>query len=119
MKVIGIIGSRRRQLQSDITAIETALLAQYEDGDHIVSGGCPSGGDHFAEWLAKKHQIPITIHYARWKKYGKSAGFVRNSDIATEADILIACVAPDRTGGTEHTIETFQKLHPKGQVILV
>ncbi len=72
-----------------------------------MSGGCPQGADNFAETIAKKMQVPITIHYAAWNRLGKRAGFARNGDIAAEADVLIACVAPDRTGGTEDTIRKF------------
>lgn len=107
MKWIGIVGSRRRNTQTDLLKVEKALLEVYEEGDQIVSGGCPQGADIFAEYLAKKHQIPILIYYAQWNKLGKAAGFIRNTDIAAEADVLIACVAEDRTGGTEDTIKKF------------
>lgn len=116
MKIIGIVGTRRRVSPKDQELVEKALLSVYEDGDEIVSGGCPYGGDRFAETLARKHQVPIKIYYAQWDKYGKSAGFKRNGDIAHDADVLIACVAPDRTGGTEDTIKKFGD---KGKVILV
>jgi hypothetical protein len=106
-KVIGIIGSRRRNTLRDYDAVREKFLELYEDGDRIVSGGCPQGGDRFAEQLAIEFQVPIMIYYARWKKLGKAAGFIRNVDIANEADILIACVAEDRTGGTEDTIKKF------------
>jgi len=107
VKWIGIVGSRRRNTQADFLAVQAKFLELYEDGDRIVSGGCKQGGDKFAEMLAVKYEVPIMIHYARWKKYGKRAGFVRNGDIAKQAYILIACVAPARTGGTEDTIEKF------------
>lgn len=110
MKTIGIIGTRQRNNVEDFYTTERAFLSIYQDGDHLVSGGCPQGGDRFAEILAKQYEVPITIHYARWKKFGKRAGFVRNGDIAQQADDLIACVAPDRTGGTEDTITKFTKL---------
>lgn len=109
MKTIGIVGSRRRNSTNDLIAVTNAFLKIYQDGDQIVSGGCPEGGDRFAEQLAKKWEVPIKIHYARWKKHGKTAGFIRNSDIANDANVLIACVAPDRTGGTEDTIKKFLK----------
>ena len=108
MKIIGIVGSRRRTDIKDFQVIEKKLMEIYEDGDRIVSGGCPTGADSFAEILAKKHQIPIMIHYAKWKKYGKSAGFLRNTDIANDSDVLIATPAYDRTGGTEDTIKKFE-----------
>ena len=116
MKTIGIVGSRRRNTPQDYEAVHKALVAILEDGDHIVSGGCPQGGDQFAEVLARRLQIPITIYHAQWNKHGKAAGFIRNGEIATKADVLIACVASDRTGGTE---DTLRKFGDKGQVVLV
>lgn len=108
MKWIGIVGSRRRNTIEDLRKVEEIFLRIYEDGDMIVSGGCPQGADAFAERIAKRHQVPIMIHYAKWNKLGKAAGFIRNADIADDADVLIACVAEDRTGGTEDTIEKFK-----------
>ena len=113
MKTIGIVGSRRRVGTKVFQTIETKLLELYEDGDTIVSGGCANGADSYAELLAKKHQIPIMIYYAQWKKYGRSAGFKRNSNIAQDSDILIAAPAEDRRGGTEDTIKKASKLGKK------
>ena len=104
---IGIIGSRRRNNVTDYLEIVKQFKKIYTPGDTIVSGGCPNGGDKFAEDIAKAYQIPITIYYAQWNKLGKSAGFARNTDIARDADILIACVVEDRTGGTEDTIKKY------------
>lgn len=106
---IGIVGSRRRNSQADFLLIEKAFLNIYREGDEIVSGGCPFGGDRFAEMIAKKYQVPIKIHYAKWNIYHNAAGFKRNGDIARDADILIASAAEDRTGGTEDTIKKFKE----------
>ncbi len=105
MKTIGIVGSRRRNSQEDFNSLEKKFLETYKEGDHIVSGGCPKGGDFYAEILAKKYQIPIKIYYAQWDKLGKIAGFTRNTNIAEDCDVLIALVASDRSGGTEDTIK--------------
>ncbi len=107
MKTIGIIGSRRRNSEDDYKLVLKQFQSIYKDGDEIVSGGCPQGGDRFAEYIAKTFQIPITIYYAQWDKLGKRAGYARNGDIASNSDVLIACVAADRTGGTENTIKKF------------
>jgi len=111
---IGIIGSRRRNTQNDCDLIEKQLINILNSGTfdtfQIVSGGCPKGGDRFAEVLAKKHNLDIIIYPADWKKHGKGAGFIRNTDIARESDVLIACVSVDRTGGTEDTIRKFLKM---------
>lgn len=111
MKVIGIVGSRRRNTPEDFKKCLEAFLKIYEKGDTIVSGGCPRGGDRFAEIIAKHLNIPIKIHPAEWDKYGKGAGFKRNIYIAEDCDTLLAIVAPDRTGGTEDTIRKTQKLN--------
>jgi len=118
MKIIGIIGTRIRDSQTDLNCVRKALYKIYKDGDEIVSGGCPQGGDRFAEVLAKSMQIPIKIYYAQWAVYGKSAGFRRNGLIAKDADILIACVAEDRKGGTEDSINKYLKLG-KTELIIV
>ena len=119
MKKIGIIGSRRRDTGLDYRAVQKTLYEIYEDGDWLVSGGCPKGGDRFAEVMAKKYGMAILIFYPNWKKYSKAAGFVRNTFIAENSDILIACVAEDRTGGTEDTIKKFLKDHDEKDLILV
>ena len=118
MKVIGIVGSRRRDTPNDYTQVKAAFDRVYEIGDTLVSGGCPKGGDRFCEIIADRENIPISVHLAEWNKYGKSAGFKRNTYIAQDADVLIACVAADRKGGTEDTIRKYLSMG-KTQLILV
>lgn len=117
MKKIGIIGSRRRDSDKDFEECERVFLSIYEDGDEIVSGGCPKGGDKFAEILAKKYQVAIKIYYAQWDKIGKGAGFARNTYIARDSDVLISVVSSDRTGGAEDTIKKATKMGKK--IILI
>ena len=120
MKTIGVIGSRRRVSAIDQSAVRRTVIGIYEDGDRFVSGGCPTGGDRFCEEIARKLGASITIHHADWLKYGKNAGFRRNDLIAKDADVLIACVAHDRTGGTEDTIKKFLRAtDPSKELILV
>uniref|UniRef100_A0A6M3LJU2 DNA recombination-mediator protein A n=1 Tax=viral metagenome TaxID=1070528 RepID=A0A6M3LJU2_9ZZZZ len=109
MKKIGIVGSRRRNNKVDFMKVARALSKIYEKEDQLVSGGCLKGGDNFTEVIAKEKGIPITIYYPNWKENGTAAGFIRNTEIANNSDILIACVAKDRKGGTEDTIEKFCK----------
>ncbi len=117
-KVIGIIGTRRRDSMADLKKVNDAFLKIYTKGDKICSGLCPKGGDRFAVILSAIYNIPPIWYPANWNKYGKKAGMIRNTDIAKTSDVLIACVSPDRTGGTEDTIKKFENLG-KTQLILV
>lgn len=109
-RVIGIIGTRRRDTDADFRIVENEFLRHYHKGDVICSGLCPKGGDRFAVLLAEKYRTPTIWHKANWEKHGRAAGFVRNSYIAEDSQLLIACVADDRKGGTEDTLRKFKKL---------
>ena len=122
MKTIGIIGSRRRDTSADYKACRKIFFSIYEEGDHIVSGGCPKGGDKYAELIAKELGLTennqgLIIHRTDWKRYGRGAGFIRNTPIAQDSDVLIAVVSHDRRGGTEDTIKKAEKMGKK--IILV
>jgi hypothetical protein len=121
MKWIGIVGTRRRDNQDDYVLVHQAFRRVWSQGDKIVSGGCPRGGDRFAELIAGTF-LPdkiLRIHYPDTSKLDpvllkvnpKAAwaliNYARNTLVANDADILIACVAPDRKGGTEDTIKKF------------
>ena len=116
--VIGIVGSRRRNDSQDYLKVLAAFRKVYVPGDEIVSGGCQAGGDSFAEKIAKIYQVPIKIYYAPWNARGYTAGFWRNTFIAQDSTVLIACVAPDRSGGTEDTIRKFKKMGKKMLVLV-
>jgi len=122
IKTIGIVGSRSRDGDEDLELCKDVFVRIYKEGDKIVSGGCPKGGDRFAEIIAKdfnltKENGKLIIYPAEWDKHGKSAGFKRNIYIAQDADVLIAVIAKDRKGGTEDTIRKAEKL--KKQIILI
>lgn len=122
---IGIVGSRRRDTERDKQIILKKLLEFLipceENGQEIVlvSGGCPEGGDRIAEELAKELGLTIIVHYPRKRdidpkkhprwEFGRIAK-ERNTLIAQDSDVLIACVAEDRKGGTEDTVKKFTKM---------
>lgn len=119
MKIIGIVGTRSRNLDKDYEAVLEAFLKVYEVGDAICSGLCSQGGDRFAEVLAEIYNTPTLWFPAKWNKHGKMAGFIRNTDIAQNSDILIACVAHNRKGGTEDTIKKFIYYKDRDNLIIV
>jgi hypothetical protein len=115
---IGIVGSRKRTSDRDFQILHKHLRRHYTQGDiQLVSGGCPSGADYFAEYLAYLYKIPIMIHYpdlvgASTLPYKELCEryYARNKRIAEGCDVLIALPAPDRRGGTESTIRHAQSI---------
>lgn len=45
MKSIGVIGTRRRDIEEDYILMRDKFFELYEPGDVIVSGGCKQGGE--------------------------------------------------------------------------
>jgi len=70
----------------------------------IISGGA-TGADALAERYAKDKNLPLTIHLANWKEYGKAAGPIRNQIIIENCDQLVA-FWDGQSKGTSHTIKT-------------
>lgn len=131
MKRIGIIGTRRRDTPAIQRLIEEELWKIYEEGDWIVTGGCPKGGDRFAEAIAKANGIPILTFYPNYKRYKQGAPIVRNGPVAENSDTVIACVVnPEdsiheilqrKKGGTEDALRKFvaHKEHNINRIIIV
>ena len=117
MKIIGIIGTRRKDGLEHFKKVEEVLKRIITPEDQICSGFCPQGGDRFAVILATHYGNLKPLWFPPdWKGFGKAAGFKRNTDIAMNSDVLIAVVADDRTGGTEDTIRKFKHFHPNTEM---
>ena len=81
----------------------------------IVSGGA-KGADKLSERWAKENNIPTKIFYPDWDKFGKRAGFLRNNDIITEADKILACW-DGISNGTKNSIELSKRQNKKCHVV--
>lgn len=120
-KIIGVIGTRKRNSYKDYLKVKRKFLWLFEKGDFICSGKCPKGGDRFAVILANFHVSPERRLWfpSDWEKYKTIAGFIRNTKVARISEHLIACVAEDRTGGTEDTITKFIRFHGKETLYII
>ncbi len=91
------------------------LLAEFDldfDNIEIISGHC-SGADQLGEKYAENNNILCSVFPAQWKKYGRAAGPIRNSEMisyASESDfpIIVAFVSP-KTRGTNDTVKKAEK----------
>jgi len=107
---VGIIGSR--------TFNDYGLMVESLKGlkiTTIISGGA-IGADILAEQYAKENDIPTKIFLPDWNKHGKSAGFLRNTDIVNESEMIIA-FWDGISNGTKDSIEKAKKLNK--QVIII
>ena len=109
MKLI-IAGSRGinhiQHLYNSILTLDLGNIIR-EKVTEIVSGGA-RGADSLSEILAKKLNIPLQSMPADWNKHGKSAGYVRNEEMAKYADACL--VLWDGTSkGSKHMIDLAKK----------
>ena len=73
-----------------------------------VVSGTARGADRLGEEWANNYDIPIKRMPANWKHHGKSAGYIRNSEMAMYADALVA-LWDNKSRGTGHMIDLAYK----------
>lgn len=83
----------------------------------IVSGGA-SGADSCGERWASVHELPVKTFLPDWNQHGKSAGIVRNVEMALYADALVA-FWDGQSRGTKHMIDYANKQGLKVKVFAV
>ena len=111
MKVI-IAGSR--DLPNGMLRLEKAIEKAGFKITEVVSGNAP-GVDRLGEFWAKTWGIPCTVMPADWDRYPKTAGTLRNTQMADYADALIA-VWDGVSSGTKNMIK---QAHDKGLKVYV
>ena len=85
---LAIVGSRTFN-DYELFCKEIDKLQIFYQIDTIISGGA-IGADSLAKFYANEHNISLIEYRADWKKYGKSAGMIRNQTIINESDFVIA-----------------------------
>ena len=103
---LAIVGSRNfndyKKFKKHI--LEVVCLWELDLSDLTIISGGAKGADSLAGEFATDFDIPIKIYSANWKKYGKAAGVLRNSQIINEATHVVAF--PSVTGkGTQDSIK--------------
>jgi YspA, cpYpsA-related SLOG family len=98
-----VTGSRE---WDDEATLRSALIAaaseRPEDTDLIiVHGACPRGADAMADTWAKDYACRVERHPAEWGRFGKQAGFIRNTVmVEAGADECLAFVKDGSRGAT-------------------
>ena len=109
---IAIIGSRNF---TDFELLSSTILSYISERkvniNAVVSGGA-KGADTLAEKFALENHLEITVFKPDWKKFGKRAGFLRNTNIIENADLVFA-FWDGKSKGTKDSIEKAEKLNKK------
>ena len=108
MKTI-IAGSRSIE---DADVVNNAIISAPFLVTEVVSGTA-RGVDKLGELYGELYDLPIHRFPAQWNKYGKSAGYLRNEEMADNADALIA-IWDGKSRGTMHMITIARR---KGLVV--
>ena len=103
MRVI-IAGSRNI---TDYNLVKSVIKESGFEITEVVSGTA-RGVDRLGEHWAIENNISIKKFPAEWDKYGKSAGYKRNIEMAQYAENLIA-ICLDDSKGTMHMVNTMRK----------
>ena len=97
--------------------INESLKSSAESEITVISGGA-RGADMLGERYAAENGYKIEKHLPDWKRYGRSAGIIRNREMVTEADLVI-CFWDGESRGTRSTIEFSKRLGKELRVINV
>lgn len=115
MKVI-VAGSRDF---NDYGLLEARLNHYFANLQHItIVSGAARGADQLGERYAEAYGHDISSHPADWDQHGKSAGYIRNEEMAKEADALVA-FWDGNSRGTKHMIDLAKKYNLKLRVVLI
>ena len=99
---VAVIGSRT---VTDYEYVKSVLMDYIDtESDVIVSGGA-KGADSFGERFANEccTNEPL-IFLAEWDRFGNRAGYIRNKDIISNSEMVIA-FHDGQSKGTTHSLK--------------
>lgn len=90
-----------------IRALKKVIIKHGKNNIEVVSGGA-RGADKAGEVAARKLGLKVKQFPAKWEKYGKSAGYRRNEEMADYATHVVA-FWDGKSRGTKHMIDIAKK----------
>lgn len=103
MKKVIIAGSRDFTDYELVKKHFTLWFSGEEEADFTIISGGARGADRLGEQLAYEYGIELVVMPADWDKYGKSAGYRRNEQMAKKGTHLLA-FWDGKSKGTQHMI---------------
>jgi hypothetical protein len=84
-------------------------IAQCQFAITAVVSGKAKGADALGERYANEHNLPIHEFPADWKRFGRGAGAQRNTEMAKNAEALLA-LWDGHSKGTKNMIDNAKRL---------
>ncbi len=112
-----IAGSRDFNNYELLKSTMDRLLINIKSQIYVVSGAA-RGADLLGERYAKERGYIVHRFPADWNTYGKAAGFVRNEEMAQNADALVA-FWDGLSHGTQHMIKIAERYKLKIRVKII
>lgn len=112
---IAIIGSREF---TDYEFMKKKLDKEFDNltfVNAIISGGA-KGADSLAEKYAEEIGRPMVVYRPDYKKYGRAAPFVRNTEIIEHCDVVFA-FWNGKSNGTRDALNKAEKLGKQIHII--
>ena len=106
MERIIVCGGRDYTDIEKVNIILTKVWNKHKNAT-LVEGGA-RGADRLAQNWARQNSVPVETIPADWDRWGRSAGYRRNSEMAN-LDNVIGVVAFPGGKGTQHMIDTAQE----------
>jgi hypothetical protein len=113
-RVVLICGSRS---WTDADAI-AARIADEPNEPIFITGGCPTGADCIAEAHLDTHGLFRATVPAPWNRWGKQAGFARNSAMLRLRPDLVIAFWDGKSRGTHDTITKAKRLGISVEVLI-
>ena len=109
-----IAGGRDFNNYQKLKEICDKIITDKENSEVVC--GCAKGADSLGKQWAIENNVLVTEFPANWETHGKSAGVIRNTEMAKYATHLIA-FWDEKSKGTKHMIDTAKKRNLKMIVI--
>ncbi|MBQ6825597.1 MAG: DUF2493 domain-containing protein [Clostridia bacterium] len=98
--------------------IDICLSNVRKENEIIIVSGAARGADAIGERYAKENGFRIEKYPADWEKYGKSAGPIRNKQMAEISDYVI-CFWNEKSKGTKSMIDYAKKLNKPVKIKII
>ncbi len=91
-------------LEKEVNSLIDEIKIKFNTNEIQIISGTARGADKLGELYAIRKGLPLVKFPAEWEKYGKSAGYIRNNQMAEFADGTIV-FWDNKSKGSKHMID--------------